>query len=261
MDSFQAIGYSIHKCSGMVHFKPKMVGNMLSSCKLKNKLHMNMSGKKLILFSGIILPIFFLSLLSFSPPTLALDCTNCKAGSCYCNVTECSSGALYVYSTLCSGIPSKQFVFTNSSFYWPNALQTNYYFQVYCDSGVKSDCTQVNLTSTANATTTTTTSSITTTSSTTSTTTKPACPENCCINDPYYLDKPCAAGYQCIYHTCVSTQTSTSTTSPPSGPSISYSTIAIIAIVIGAGILVLYFLFGRKKPDRWTALYKKWSKR
>jgi len=217
--------------------------------------------------------VFFLAnflFLGFS--SFALDCSNCVTGACSCSISECNTGSLDIYTSPCTGIPVKEFVFDNGIFSWAKADASNYYFQAFCDSGVRSNCTYVNLASSVSKETNVTTTS----TSTTTTITKTACPNECCVGDPNYYTKFCPTGYYCENNQCVQqfapseTPTETVTTfnegggisNESSGFQLNYSIIGIVAIVIIAGVLIFYFL--RKKPaktqDKWSELYKKYGR-
>jgi hypothetical protein len=186
----------------------------------------------------------------FTTPVFALDCSQCAVGACVCNVTECVAGTLDVYATACTGIPTEEFIFSNSSFIWSKSQATNYYFQVYCDSGIMSSCTKVNLTFAAITTATTTTTAIQIS----------ACPRDCCVGELNYYDRYCGEGYDCIDNQCVSS-TITTTSEAPSGPQISYSIVGVVVILIAFVIFLFYFLRGRKPEDKWASLYKKYGRR
>lgn len=221
--------------------------------KNKREANDNMSKYKLIaIIFSFALPFLLANLLFSFPQTFALSCNVCSPQSCYCNITECVNGSLDVYATVCTGIPMKEFVFTNGSFTWTSALAQNYYLQAYCDSGIMSNCTNVNLTSYAVTTTTTTT---------TTTISKSTCPYDCCIAEINYFNKYCQEGYDCISNQCISSSTS-ETTSGNGGYQINYSIVGIVAIIIIAAVFLFYFLQGRKpKEDRWAALYKKYGRK
>jgi hypothetical protein len=209
-----------------------------------------------------VLIIAFITNLAFSfSNVFALDCSLCQVGNCFCNVTECSSGSLSVYLTQCTGIPIKDFTFTNGSFVWTDSEAKNYYLQVFCDSGTISNCKNVDLTSITTSTTTDTSTSTTTTSTTTTTTfQKLACPSEygCCNGETNYYNKHCNEGYECIDNQCVITTTST-TTEPT--PQINYSLIGGIAILIVVAVFAYYFLKERQPKDKWSELYKKYGRR
>jgi len=207
-------------------------------------------------FSLTLLAIFLSTV--FISSVYALDCRSCTVGACYCNVTECSTGSISVFTTQCVGIPSKEIIFTNNSFLWTASQAKNYYFQVFCDSGTKSNCTNVDLSSVVIPTTTSTTSSTTTTY----TPQKESCPYDCCIGEADYYSKYCDEGYECSNTRCVEIQTSTTTTTE-SGPQISYSLIIVVVVVIVAAVAAFYFLKMRKQQpqDKWKDLYEKYGRR
>ena len=223
--------------------------------EIKREKNDNMSNFKLITIVLLFLLANFLFLFS---ETFALDCTNCYPGTCICNITECSSGTLDVYTTLCAGIPIKEFIFANNSFNWTSSQAKNYYLQAYCDSGIKSTCVNVNLTSFAIITTTT-----TTTTTTTLTPQKTDCPYDCCVGEENYFNRYCPAGYDCINNQCISSATSETATQGNQGYQINYSIVGIVAIVIIAAVFLYYFFTGKKKPaeDKWAKLYKKYARR
>jgi len=203
--------------------------------------------------ASIILVAFFVNILLLFSNVLALDCSNCEVGACYCHVTECPSGTMSVYLTQCTGIPSKEIIFANSSFVWIGAQAKNYYFEAFCDLGIKSNCTNVNLTSSI-VTTTTTTSSTTTTIFVPQ---KSICPFDCCVGDPDYYSKYCDEGYECMNNQCIST----ATTQSEENPQINYSLIGTIVVVIIVAVFVLYFWKMRKPEDKWKHLYQKYGRR
>jgi hypothetical protein len=208
-----------------------------------------MSNFKLIaIVFSFVLPFLLADLLFLFPQTFALTCNACSPQACYCNITECVNGTLDVYAIACTGIPIKEFIFTNGSFTWTSALAQNYYLQAYCDSGIMSNCNNVNLTSYATTTTTTVLQ-------------KTDCPYDCCIAETNYVDRYCPEGYDCISNQCISTVTTE--TQENQGYQINYSIIGIVAIVIIAAVFLFYFFTGKKKPeeDRWSALYKKYRRR
>lgn len=230
-----------------------------------------------------IAPLFFLAIFLFLfqfPQVSAFDCSTCAPGNCYCSISECPTGSLDVYSTQCSGIPVKEFTFANNTFNWTQANANNYYFQVFCDSGAISNCTNADLTSFSNITTTTTTSA-TSNSSTTTTVTRVTCPSiyDCCVGDPNYINKYCSPGYVCNNYQCVSqfptttlitSQTPTTIAEGGSeggtggGNQINYSLIGIVAVVIIAGVFIFFVLKGRthknNQEDKWGELYKKYGR-
>jgi len=207
----------------------------------------------------ILIPIAFVAtIFMFAIQAFALNCSTCQLGSCFCNVTECSTGSLEVYSSNCTGIPIKEFIFSNSSFNWTSAKALNYNFLVYCDSGTKSNCTNVNLTAyAANVTTTTTSTTIHTTSSTTTAASlKDTCPYDCCVGDPNYFNKYCSEGSDCVNNQCVSS----STTAQSSGIQINYSLVGLVAVAILVIVFLFYFFAMRKPKDSWGELYKKYGR-
>jgi hypothetical protein len=208
----------------------------------------------------ILIIAFLTNLVFLFPNAFAIDCKLCSVGACFCNVTDCSTGSISIFLTpnKCTGIPIKEFTFKNSSFVWIDAQAKNYYFQVFCDSGTKSNCTNVNLIST-NVTTTTTT--ISSTTSTTTTLQKSACLFDCCVGDSQYFNKYCDEGYECIDNQCVTTTTTTTTTTTENPPQIPYSLIGGVVILILVAVFVYYFFKGREPKEKWSELYNKYGKR
>lgn len=204
-----------------------------------------------IIFAISLLAVSFIFFSVFAAQSFAMDCSNCSPGACVCYISECPTGTLSVYSTNCTGIPKKEFIFSNSTFVWTSALAQNYYFKAYCDNGNSSSCTKVNLTT-----------SVTTTTTTTTTTTPSlsSCLYDCCIDQPGFYNKYCNPGYDCVNSQCVA-QTSTAT--PSQGFQINYSLVGIVVIIVVFAVFIYYFLKGRaKKPeDKWSKLYKKYGRR
>lgn len=200
---------------------------------------------KKLLLAIIIFNSVFIPSLSF-----ALDCQHCSVGSCFCNIPECNTGTFDIYNTPCTGIPKKEYSFTNGFFSWNDIQSQNYYFQALCDSGNKTNCLNVNLQSqTTTSSVTTIISSITTTVFTNPTTSspataiKPTCPFQCCFNELNYQDRACPQNYDCLNNYCVSRTTSTVTkaaNSDQSGMPTLWMFLILLLVIFFGFIIILF---------------------
>jgi hypothetical protein len=114
--------------------------------------------------------------------------------------------------------------------------------RAFCDDGTKTSCTSINV-------------RISTPTTRFTNTSRQACPNECCVDEPNYFNKPCKADEACIDGSCISTAEKKDN----SGLIIAMIVIAVIFIIIIV-VLFVFPMFKKKSPKNYDELYRKWGR-
>jgi len=85
---------------------------------------------------------------------------------------------------------------------------------------------------------------------------KRECPYECCVDEPYYYDKYCDVGFECVDNFCVSTEEKKF--EEEEGGIGGKILVVFILIVI---VVIFVLMFRRRASITYEELYKKWSRR
>jgi LPXTG-motif cell wall-anchored protein len=214
--------------------------------------------------SIILISLIAATFLSFISLSLAadirgnIDCTDCVAGKCNCDVTNCE-GIMRVWeaetSTNCKGIWDLEYTVDSDQIEWYPPHDGDYYLRIYNASDFCTLCTKVEVGFSED---TTGSTSLTTGPATTYTVTtviKSPCPYTCCVSEDLYKDELCSSGYQCVEHKCEKGTTDNGKT----GNNTWLLGLMILIVVL---VIVAFMMTRRKKKSRskttYDDLYRKW---